>query len=306
MGRFGIKKILKEKKIENIINSVPEWIGKSCTIKSMNHGMTNRNYKVIVDNEAFFLSILTPDSNLLNIDSTNKYYNNNICGEIGISPKVVYFIKSERILVTEFIKNKSLLIKPFQDSKSLSELVIVIKLLHAAKPFFKNFNMFSYIDHFIRTFKKRDFPKLLSPILNNITILGQKLALYRDHLVPCHNDIVADNIIDNGKQIFLIDFDYSGNNDPCFELGNLIVEMGYNDNQINELVNNYFGQVQELIISRVFLQSIASDLGWSMWGFVQAKISNLNYDFKQYAVKRLKRVMNKMDSIEYELWLKNI
>ena len=49
MGRFGIKKILKEKKIENIINSVPGWIGKSCTIKSMNHGMTNRNYKVIVD-----------------------------------------------------------------------------------------------------------------------------------------------------------------------------------------------------------------------------------------------------------------
>ena len=297
---------MRENNIENIINSVPEWIGKSYTIKSMNHGMTNRNYKVIVDNDSFFLSIPSPDSNLLKIDYTNKYYNNNICGAIGISPKVVCYIKSERILVTKFIKNTSLLIRPFQDSDRLSELVKMIKLLHDANPFFRDFNMFSYINHFMRTLKNSDISKLLSPIGNNIKILDQKLDLYRKHLVPCHNDIIAENIIDNGKQLFLIDFDYSGNNDPCFELGNLSVEMGYNDNQVNELVNNYFGQIQEHIISRVYLQSIASDLGWSLWGFVQDKISNLNYDFKQYAIKRLERVMSKIESVEYELWLKNI
>lgn len=297
---------MRENNIESIINSVPEWIGKSYTIKSMNHGMTNRNYKVIVDNDSFFLSIPSPDSNLLKIDYTNKYYNNNICGAIGISPKVVCYIKRERILVTKFIKNTSLLIRPFQDSDRLSELVKMIKLLHNANPFFRDFNMFSYINHFMRTLKNSDISKLLSPIGNNIKILGQKLDLYRKHLVPCHNDIIAENIIDNGKQLFLIDFDYSGNNDPCFELGNLSVEMGYNDNQVNELVNNYFGQIQEHIISRVYLQSIASDLGWSLWGFVQDKISNLNYDFKQYAIKRLERVMSKIESVEYELWLKNI
>ena len=297
---------MRENNIESIINSVPEWIGKSYTIKSMNHGMTNRNYKVIVDNDSFFLSIPSPDSNLLKIDYTNKYYNNNICGAIGISPKVVCYIKRERILVTKFIKNTSLLIRPFQDSDRLSELVKMIKLLHDANPFFRDFNMFSYINHFMRTLKNSDISKLLSPIGNNIKILGQKLDLYRKHLVPCHNDIIAENIIDNGKQLFLIDFDYSGNNDPCFELGNLSVEMGYNDNQVNELVNNYFGQIQEHIISRVYLQSIASDLGWSLWGFVQDKISNLNYDFKQYAIKRLERVMSKIESVEYELWLKNI
>ena len=297
---------MRENNIESIINSVPEWIGKSYTIKSMNHGMTNRNYKVIVDNDSFFLSIPSPDSNLLKIDYTNKYYNNNICGAIGISPKVVCYIKRERILVTKFIKNTSLLITPFQDSDRLSELVKMIKLLHNANPFFRDFNMFSYINHFMRTLKNSDISKLLSPIGNNIKILGQKLDLYRKHLVPCHNDIIAENIIDNGKQLFLIDFDYSGNNDPCFELGNLSVEMGYNDNQVNELVNNYFGQIQEHIISRVYLQSIASDLGWSLWGFVQDKISNLNYDFKQYAIKRLERVMSKIESVEYELWLKNI
>ena len=154
--------------------------------------------------------------------------------------------------------------------------------------------------------KKDELPKLLFPILNRIDNLGQKLALYRTHLVPCHNDFVVGNIIDNQNQIFLVDFDYSGNNDPCFELGNLIVEMNYNHNQVNELVKRYYGEIQENIISRIYLQGIASDIGWSLWGYVQAKVSNLNYDFNQYAINRMERVTNKMDSVDYELWLKNI
>jgi len=182
----------------------------------------------------------------------------------------------------------------------------MIKTLHGAKPFYRNFNMFTYIYHYMNILKKEGLPKLLFPISNRIDNLGQKLALYRRHLVPCHNDFVVGNIIDNENQMFLVDFDYSGNNDPCFELGNLIVEMAYNDNQVNELVKRYYGEIQESIISRVYLQGIASDIGWSLWGYVQAKISNLNYDFNQYAINRLERVMNKMESDEYELWLKNI
>ena len=182
----------------------------------------------------------------------------------------------------------------------------MIKTLHDAKPFYRNFNMFTYIYHYMNILKKEGLPKLLFPISNRIDNLGQKLALYRRHLVPCHNDFVDGNIIDNQNQMFLVDFDYSGNNDPCFELGNLIVEMNYNQNQVNELVKMYYGKIQENIISRIYLQGIASDIGWSLWGYVQAKVSNLNYDFNQYAINRMERVMNKMDSVDYELWLKNI
>jgi len=82
--------------------------------------------------------------------------------------------------------------------------------------------------------------------------------------------------------------------------------MNYNHNQVNELVKRYYGEIQENIISRVYLQGIASDIGWSLWGYVQAQVSNLNYDFNQYAINRMERVMNKMDSVDYELWLKNI
>ena len=281
-------------------------MGKSVTINRINKGITNNNFKVIVDGKAFFLSIPGTDSKLLNIDFTNKYNNNKICGDIGISPKVVHCIKAEELLITEFITSKNTVSESFHSSEKISVLVKMIKKLHGAKLFYRNFNMFTYIDHYINILKQDGLPKLFFPIINRIDNLGQKLALYRRHLVPCHNDFVIGNMIDNQNQMFLVDFDYSGNNDPCFELGNLIVEMNYNQNQVNELVKMYYGKIQENIISRIYLQGIASDIGWSLWGYVQAKVSNLNYDFNQYAINRMERVMNKMDSADYELWLKNI
>ena len=308
MGRFGIvpKKVLEHYILEKITRLIPALMGKSVTINRINKGITNNNFKVIVDGKAFFISLPGTDSKLLNIDFTNKYYNNKICGDIGISPKVVYYIKTEELLVTEYINSINPVSKSFHGSEKISVLVKMIKTLHGAKLFYRNFNMFTYIYHYMNILKKDELPKLLFPILNRIDNLGQRLALYRRHLVPCHNDFVDGNIIDNQNQMFLVDFDYSGNNDPCFELGNLIVEMNYNHNQVNELIKRYYGEIQENIISRVYLQGIASDIGWSLWGYVQAKVSNLNYDFNQYAINRMERVMNKMDSVDYELWLKNI
>jgi len=308
MGRFRIvpKKILEDYSLEKITRLISALMGKSFTLNRINKGITNNNFKVIVDGKAFFISIPGTNSKLLNIDFKNKYYNNKICGDIGISPKVVHYIKAEELLVTEFITSKNSVSKSFHGSEKISVLVKMIKTLHDAKPFYRNFNMFTYIYHYMNILKKEGLPKLLFPISNRIDNLGQKLVLYRRHLVPCHNDFVIGNIIDNQNQMFLVDFDYSGNNDPCFELGNLIVEMNYNHNQVNELIKRYYGEIQENIISRVYLQGIASDIGWSLWGYVQAKVSNLNYDFNQYAINRMERVMNKMDSADYELWLKNI
>ena len=58
---------------------------------------------------------------------------------------------------------------------------------------------------------------------------------------PCNNDLLAENYIDDGKILRLIDFEYSGNNDPCFELGNTCQELGYDEARIQELCAAYFG-----------------------------------------------------------------
>ena len=92
--------------IDRLIKLIPEWNGKLIKVNPINSGITNINFEVIVGKKSFFLSMPSSNSELLNIDYRNKYYNNKICGEINISPRVTHFIESENLLVTEFIKSK--------------------------------------------------------------------------------------------------------------------------------------------------------------------------------------------------------
>ena len=292
--------------IDRLIKLIPEWKGKLIKVNPINSGITNINFKVTVGKKLFFLSMPYSNLELLNIDYRNKYYNNKICGEINISPRVTHFIGSENLLVTEFIKSKTLSLAIFQSSNEIEQLVKNIKLLHNANPFLRNFNMLSQISYYQNILKKEYLPKKLFKYVNNIKTLKQKLYLPNDKLVPCHNDLLAENIINKDNQIFIVDFDYSGNNDPCFELGNLSVEMEYDDEQINKLVRSYYGEINENIISRVNLQGVVSDIGWSLWSYVQVKNSKLNFDYSTHAIYRLERAINKMESKEFELWINNI
>ena len=292
--------------IDRLIKLIPEWKGKLIKVDPINRGITNINFKVNIDKRVFFLSMPDSDSELLNIDYRNKYYNNKICGDIKISPRVAHFIESDNLLVTEFIKSKTASLTIFQSSKEIKQLVKKIKLLHNAKPFLRIFNMLSQISYYKNILKEEHLPKELFKYVNNIETLKQKLYLTKDKLVPCHNDLIAENIIKKDNQIYIVDFDYSGNNDPCFELGNLSVEMEYDDEQINKLVRSYYGEINENIISKVYLQGVVSDIGWSLWSYVQAKISNNNFDYSMRGLNRLERAINKMESKEYELWIKNI
>ena len=123
--------------INKLIKLIPEWNGKSIKVNPINSGITNINFEVIVDEKSFFLSMPSSNSELLNIDYKNKYYNNKICGEINISPRVTHFIESENLLVTEFVKSKVSSLAMYQSSKEIEQLV-VLDLQHHRKGWLGN------------------------------------------------------------------------------------------------------------------------------------------------------------------------
>ena len=163
--------------IDRLIKLIPEWKGKLIKVSPINSGITNINFEVTVDNNKFFLSMPDSNSELLNIDYGNKYYNNKICGEINISPRVTHFIESENLLVTKFIKSKASTLDIFQSSKEIDQLVKNIRLMHKANPFLRNFNMFSQINYYQNILKKEYLPEKLFKYVNIIKTLKQKLYL---------------------------------------------------------------------------------------------------------------------------------
>ena len=124
--------------------------------------------------------------------------------------------------------------------------------------------------------------------------------------VPCNNDLLAENYIDDGTSLRLIDYEYSGNNDPCFELGNTCQEMEFNEDQIREVCASYFGEASDGMIARMKLNMIMSDVGWGLWAAIQEKISTIEYDFWGWAIERWGRAVEKMDSAEFPKWLEDV
>ena len=104
--------------------------------------------------------------------------------------------------------------------------------------------------------------------------------------MPCNNDLLAGNFVDDGERMWLIDYEYSGNNDACFELGNTATECDFDDDQVEALVAAYFGEVRPDLLARVRLQSLVSEYGWSLWGAIQAAASTLDFDFDAWGQER--------------------
>ena len=108
------------------------------------------------------------------------------------------------------------------------------------------------------------------------TVADVERAVGRQRLpsVPCHNDLLAENYIDDGRQLWIIDFEYSGNNDPCFELGDTAQECEFDAELRAALCEAYFGRHDPVQLARMELLAFMADVGWTLWAAIQAKISD--------------------------------
>jgi len=294
--------------IDEAVELVSEWRGKEISINPYSGGITNKNYKVIVNGSLFFVSISGNSSRLLGVDWHNKFNNAKVCGEAGLSPKVLQFFPLQRVLVLEFLPFELCSVDLLQSLALQRRLVHTVKVLHSGVSFWQDFDMFCLIKFYMKIVKNRELalPKSFADYREQTWEMGEALVPYREKLVPCHNDLVPENLINDGNRVFLIDFDYSGNNDPCFDLGSISVEAGYDDTQVRELARAYYGLVNESIVARIHLHSIMGDVGWSLWSVIQAKISDIDFDFKDYGLTRWNRAVKKMESSEFDRWLQNV
>ena len=294
--------------IEEVVELMPEWRGKAISIEPLSGGITNSNFKIIADECAFFVSFPGRKARLLGIDWRNKSHNTRICGEAGLSPKVVQYFPEQNVLILEFLPHERCTEESLKRPAVQHRLIHAVKALHSGDRFWRDFDMFCLIEHYQEVVRDRKLvlPAGYSDYRKHIQAIGQALTFYREKLVPCHNDLTPENVLDDGNRIFLLDFDYSGNNDPCFDLGSISAEAGYNDAQVRDLASAYYGLASEQILARIHLHSILGDVGWSLWSVIQTEISEIDFDFIEYGLKRWNRAVERMESSEFDRLLRNV
>ena len=124
--------------------------------------------------------------------------------------------------------------------------------------------------------------------------------------VPCHNDLLAENYLDDGERLWIVDYEYSGNNDPTFELGEHLPGARLRRRRVAALCAAYFGQRHPALLARMRLQMIMSDVGWTLWAAIQARISTIDYDFAGWADERWSRAAAALDGTDFEGWLHEV
>jgi len=294
--------------IEEAVAKIEDWRGKRISIQPLSGGLTNSNYKVEVDGTPYFVRVPGESTELLAVDRNNEYHNTKAAAEAGIAPKVLYYLPEYCVMVLEFLNGKTMSKDSLNAAGMPTRMAQAIKQLHSGPRFLADFNMFRLTAYYLNICKERGIriPDGYPERMHTVGQIEKVMSVHPLDTVPCNNDLLAENYIDDGKQLWLIDYEYSGNNDPTFELGNTCQEMQFSDEQINEVCALYFGSVSSSKIARMKLNMIMSDVGWGLWAAIQARISTIDFDFWGWAIERWGRAVEKMDSKEFEGWLREV
>lgn len=294
--------------IDEVVATIPEWKNKQAVITPLAGGLTNSNFKVEVDGAPYFVRIPGASTELLAINRENEYHNSKAAHEAGVGPNVLYYLPEHCAMVLEFLNGKTMSKESLNQPGMPTRMAQAIHKLHAGPRFLTDFNMFRLTEYYLQICDEHSIkiPDGYLERMPTLTMIEQAMSTHPLPTVPCNNDLLAENYIDDGNQLWLIDYEYSGNNDPTFELGNTCQEMQFTDDQIAEVCAAYFGEATADKIARMKLNMIMSDVGWGLWAAIQAKISTIEFDFGGWATERWGRAVEKMDSKEFDGWLRDV
>lgn len=294
--------------IEQVVERVPDWRGRSIAIHPLSGGLTNTNYTVEVDGTPYVVRIPGASTELLAVDRANEYHNTKAAAEAGVTPKIAHYLHDFNVMVLEFIHGETMSIPRLQGPGMPARMAASLKKLHAGPRFLHDFNMFRLTEFYLKIVDEHQvrIPDGYRGYEPKVARIEAAMARHPLPTVPCHNDLLAENYIDDGQLLWLIDFEYSGNNDPTFELGNTCQEQQFDEPRLVEMCAAYFGGLYPDKLARMKLNMIMSDVGWTLWAAIQAKISKIDFDFWGWAVERWGRAVAKMDARDFLVWLETV
>jgi thiamine kinase-like enzyme len=290
---------------EDAVGRVSLWQGKAVQISPLSGGLTNENYLVETHGERYVMRLPGTSTELLSIDRGNEIYNARAAAGTGIGPQVLEHIPDLNIMVLEFIEGPTMSAQTLRSEPMARRMAESFKRLHAAPRFLKDFDMFRLIEDYLRIVAEHGvrIPPDYRDRLPMVEEIEQAVRVGALPSVSCHNDLLCENFIDDGHCLRIVDYELSGNNDACFDLGNTAQEAGFDDELRAVLCEAYFGRPDSRQLARMNLFALMSDVGWTLWGAIQAKISILDFDFTDYYTTRWSRALTVMDSDRYAGWL---
>lgn len=270
-------------------------------------GITNRNYKVTLPAGPVVVRAYEHESSALAINRENEYRNSVAAADSGAGAPVIEYLPQENLLIVGWIEGRTFVEADVRQAENLPRIAEACRALHSGPRFVNDFNMFAIQERYLSLVRERGYrlPDRYEEFLPQVELIRLAMAVAPEPTVPCNNDLLAGNFIDEGSRIRLIDYEYSGNNEASFELGNIWSESTLPDELLEVLVRAYWVGLspQELAakVARARLWGLMSKYGWTLWASIQASISPIDFDYWGWGMEKYERAVAEFDGADFEL-----
>jgi thiamine kinase-like enzyme len=268
---------------------------------------------------AFVARISSGGSELLAIDRDCEYRNSVTAAAAGAGAPVVEYRPEHSLLVIGYLEGRTFGAADVADEANIPRIAAACRRLHAGARFVNDFDMFAIQRRYLSVARARGFriPAGYDDLAPQFTAAEKALAVRAEGPVfegpvfegpvPCNNDLLPANLIDDGERIWLIDYELSGNNDACFELGNIAAEAHLEPEALEYLVTAYYGRPRRSKIARAWLLGgLVGMYGWTLWGAIQDGASPIDYDFWSWAMERFEGAARGLTARDFPRLLEDV
>ena len=286
--------------LEAVLAAVPE-LHDAASVEPLAGGLTNVNYKVVSPRGMFVVRVSGKDAGMLAIDRENEAHNTRCAAEAGVGAPFVAWVPEQDALVLEFLDGEVMSPEKLRRGDRLPAVARACRRLHGGGRFLADFDMFEIQRRYLGVVQERGFrlPDRYLEFDPQVRALEAAMRAQAEQTVPCNNDLLAENFIESGGELRLIDYEYSGNNEPSFELGNVWSESNLSLEQLERLVAEYYGAPLVNKVARCRVWGLMSKYGWTLWASIQASVSDVDFDFWQWGMEKYVRAREEFHSAEF-------
>jgi thiamine kinase-like enzyme len=273
-------------------------------------GITNHNLLVRYDGRDVVVRLAGRDTDLLGIDRACEREATIAAAAAGVGPHVLGHLDDPETLVTGFIPGRVLTRDDVGKPDVIAEVAVALWDVHGMRPLRNRFSAWDVVDRYAAVAAERGggAPGSFGDLREGARRVRAAIdPADPEHApVPCHNDLLPANLIHDGMRVRIVDWEYAGMGDRYFDLGNLSVNNGFNEAGDEWLLECYWGEpCTRRRLATVRLMRIMSDLREAMWGVVQTTISELDFDFADYAREHFERVRAGFADPRFAVWLED-
>ena len=276
---------------EDLVRRLKCWLEPVVPVR-IKGGITNANFLVEHHGKKYFVRI-GDDIPVHQVMRFNELAAGRAAAECGLSPQVVFFERGA--LVFDFIEGKTFAAQDVRKPENLLRVLELVKACHRVMPqHIRGPSVIFWVFHVLRDYAHslRDAQSRHTPGLPRLMQIAEQLedAVGAVDIVYGHNDLLPTNMMDDGKRLWLIDWDYAGFNSPLFDLSNLCSNSEVSPEDEKLVLENYYQRaVDSELMRRYHAMKCASLLREAMWSMISEIHSTLDFDYRAYTAEYLSR-----------------